>query len=309
VQYTVVTRRKEPGDGNSPLNLEGVALQALCRVRTLNLHPIVWVRNAVPKGPDLDEREETRRENGTSNWVNSFTDRLPWLGPLIYLLSILYFLTQVMVGWVWNPPYSLVHNTISDLGNTACDKGGYPHVCSPRWLWMDIAFVALGLVMVFGSLFIYQEFTFPKRIRPDPERQAAFAGFTLMAIAGLGSILVGARPENTNGTLHAIGAGAAIGLGNLGILILALVLTSLPEGLRTFMRVFSVLSLTAAICFAFGHYFGLGKGSMERIAAYPMTLWLIVFGMYISRSHRAAAAAPLSAGAEASRANGDGRPT
>jgi hypothetical membrane protein len=256
-------------------------------VHRLKPHPIVWMRSAVPKGPDLGERARIRRENGTANIINSFTDKLPWLGPLIYLLSIFYFLAQIIVGWVWNPPYSLVHNTISDLGNTGCDQAGYPNVCSPRWLLMDIAFVVLGLVMLVGSLFIYQEFTFAKRAKPDPERIAAFVGFSFMAVAGLGSILVGVRPENTTAFLHSTGAGIAIGLGNIGILVLALVLRSLPEGLRTFMRFFSVLSLLAAICFATGHDFGIGQGGMERIAAYPMTVWLIAFGMYISRTHRA----------------------
>jgi hypothetical protein len=112
-----------------------------------------------------------------------------------------------------------------------------------------------------------------------------------MALAGVGAIMVGAFPENTVGILHGVGAGIAIVAGNLGILILGLVLTRLPEGLRTFMRLFSVLSLVAAVCFASSQFFGLGKGTMERVAAYPMTVWLIVFGMYISRTHRASQAA------------------
>jgi hypothetical membrane protein len=149
---------------------------------------------------------------------------------------------------------------------------------------MDAAFVFLGLVMAAGSLFIYQEFNYADK--KDPQRRAAFVGFLLMAIAGLGAIMVGAFPENKIGILHAIGAGLAIVAGNLGILVLGLAITSLPEGLRTFMRLFSVISLVAAICFASSQFFGLGKGTIERVAAYPMSVWLIVFGMYISRTHR-----------------------
>ena len=248
-------------------------------------HPIAWVKQFVPDGPDLGERKEKRLRSGTANRVNSFTDTLPWLGPLLFILSTLYFLAQVAVAWVWVPPYSFANNTISDLGNTACHGTTYSNVCSPRWPLMDTAFVFLGLVMAVGSLFIYQEFNYADK--KDPKRRAAFAGFSLLALGGIGAIMVGVFPENKVGIFHAVGAGIAIVAGNLGILILGLALISIPEGLRTFMRLVSVLALIAAICFASSQFFGLGKGTMERVAAYPMTVWLIVFGMYISRTHRA----------------------
>jgi hypothetical protein len=36
------------------------------------------------------------------------------------------------------------------------------------------------------------------------------------------------------------------------------------------------------VFFASSHYLGLGEGGMERIVAYPQTLWLIFFGTYLS---------------------------
>ncbi|MGB7052332.1 MAG: DUF998 domain-containing protein [Acidimicrobiales bacterium] len=258
-----------------------------------NHGPIGWIKQFIPEGVDVEQRKADHRLYGSANRVNAFTDKWPWLGPLVFILSGVYFLMQVVVGWVWHPPYSFISNTISDLGNTACHASEYPNVCSPRWFLMDAAFVFLGLVMAIGSLFIYQEFTF--RDKHDPERKAAFAGFTLMAIGGVGSALVGLFPENTIGFMHITGAAIAIGGGNLGILILGLALT-LPEGLRTFMRLFSLLSIVAAICFACDRHFGLGTGGIERIAAYPETVWLIVFGMYISRTHRAVGTSAQFAG-------------
>jgi hypothetical membrane protein len=211
-----------------------------------------------------------------------FTDRYPWVGPIVFMASALYFVAQIVVGWVWNPPYSLIHNTISDLGNTRCAPYGASYVCSPRHTLMNIAFIFLGLCMAAGSLLIYQEFT----ERRSAERIAALVGFTCMAIGGLGAILVGSFPENTISSLHISGAGLAIGVGNIGILVLGLVLP-LPEGLRGFMLAFSTLSLAALIMFACHRDFGLGQGGMERIAAYPETVWLIRFGLYISRNHYA----------------------
>lgn len=213
--------------------------------------------------------------------AGAFRDRFPGLGPAVWISSALYFFAQVVVAWVWNPSYSLVRNTISDLGNTICGKYRGSYVCSPRHTVMNIAFVFLGVVMAIGSLLIYQEFTERRRA----ERVAAFIGFTLMAIGGVGAVLVGIFPENTMRTMHLTGAGLAIGAGNAAILVLGLVL-ALPESMRRYMLIFSTVSLTALVSFASGKYFGIGQGAMERIAAYPETVWLIIFGLYISRNHQ-----------------------
>jgi hypothetical membrane protein len=216
--------------------------------------------------------------------IYSFTARVPWLGPMVWISSVLYFMAQIVVGWIWKPPYSIAHNTISDLGNTRCGLYGGSTVCSPRHVVMNIAFVFLGLVMAGGSLLIYQEFA----NRSRSEQRAALAGFSLMAIAGLGTILVGLFPENTFGVAHGIGAGLAIGVGNIGIFVLGLVLP-LRDGMRTNMLLWAGTSLVAALLFALNHDFDLGKGTMERVAAYPETVWLIRFGLYISRNHYSSA--------------------
>ena len=104
-----------------------------------------------------------------------------------------------------------------------------------------------------------------------------------MGLAGVGAVLVGIFPENTNGTMHKVGAGLAIGLGNVGIFILGAVLSGLPESMRRYMLVFSTISLTALVLFATHKSFGIGAGTMERVAAYPQTIWLITFGLYVWR--------------------------
>jgi hypothetical membrane protein len=211
--------------------------------------------------------------------IKTFSDRYPWIGPALWMLSALYFLAQIVVGWVWNPPYSVIKNTISDLGNTRCAQYGGSYVCSPRHDLMNAAFILLGVVMAAGSLLIYQEFT----ETGARERMAARIGFSGLAIGGVGAMMVGIFPENVHHMLHVVGAGLAIGGGNLGILILGFVLP-LPEGLRGYMVFFSIISMTALVLFAAQRYFGIGAGTMERIAAYPETLWLIRFGLYMSRN-------------------------
>jgi hypothetical membrane protein len=214
-------------------------------------------------------------------WIGQQHKDHPSLGAGIFAAAALWFLIQIIVAWVFIPGYSLVSNSISDLGETSC-RGSYSNgICSPRWWVMDyIGFLLLGLVMAVGSALLYHEFS----ERGDKERRAAMIGFSLMASAGVGAILVGFFPENVNPTMHKVGAFFAIGIGNVAIFALGALLT-LPESMRRYMLTFSSLSLAALVCFASHKYFGIGGGMMERVAAYPETIWLITFGLYIWKFH------------------------
>jgi hypothetical membrane protein len=212
-------------------------------------------------------------------WIGKTHDEHAWLGPAIFTVATVYFVVQVVVAWVFIPSYSLVTNSISDLGETSCGGYGSPAICSPRWWVMDyVGFLVLGLVMMVGSALLYHEFT----ERASRERRAAMFGFSLMALGGLGSILVGFFAENQNRPMHILGAFLAIAIGNVAILVLGGVLT-LPESMRRSMLMFSSLALVALLCFATHRSFGIGRGTMERIAAYPVTIWLITFGLYVWR--------------------------
>jgi hypothetical membrane protein len=202
--------------------------------------------------------------------VGEFTDRHPLVGPAVLISASLYFLAQVVAAWVWNPPYSVVTNTISDLGRTT----------APRHALMNAAFVLLGVVMSLGSLFIYQEFRQVSLL----QRRGAMVGFTVMGVAGVGAVLVGAFPENANHAVHLTGAALAIGGGIVAMFVLGWVL-ELPVRLGTFARGLAPVAMTALVLFACHRDFGLGRGTMERLAAYPVTIWLIAFGCYMARGH------------------------
>ncbi len=212
--------------------------------------------------------------------TKAFTDRFPWVGPTVFVSSSLYFVVQLVVAWVWHPAYSLVTNTISDLGNTRCGPYRGAYVCSPRHDLMNAGFIFLGLVMAVGSLLMCQEFT----EQGGRQRLAARVGFSLLALAGAGSIVVGLFPENTVRVAHVVGAGLAIGVGNLAIGILWLALP-LPAGVRSLMAFIGTVSIVALVLFASHRDLGIGAGGMERVAAYPQTVWLIRFGAYQFRPH------------------------
>jgi hypothetical membrane protein len=148
-------------------------------------------------------------------------------------------------------------------------------VCSPLHWLMNAAFIVLGLVMVAGAPLIYQEFR---------ERPWTAIGFGCVAVGGVGSLVVGLSPENVNFTIHVIGATGPFLIGNIGLLVLAWSL-DVPPALRVMTGLAGGIGLIGAILFAAHVYLGLGEGGMERVAAYPQTIWLIGFGLYMTRDH------------------------
>lgn len=207
--------------------------------------------------------------------IQTFTDRYPLLGPLVWVSSVQYFVIQIIAGQTYKTAYSLRFNTISDLGNSVCGTYSGRYVCSPSHILMNASLIVLGLTMTSGALFIYQEF---KKDTPT------LIGFSFMALAGFGTLLVGSFPENTISALHTLGASLPFVLGNLGLVILGTSL-AMPKLLRYYTVLSGFIALIALVFFYTQHYLGIGIGGMERFVAYPQTLWLIVFGLYISSSH------------------------
>jgi hypothetical membrane protein len=207
--------------------------------------------------------------------IKTFTDRYPLIGPAIWILSVQYFIIQIIAASAFRTAYSLRFNTISDLGNSVCGNYSGRYVCSPQHNLMNASFIVFGITMASGSLLIYQEF---KRNR------ATLIGFSCMALAGFGTLIVGLFPENTISFLHIFGASLPFLLGNAGLIVLSISLP-IPRLLRYYTFLTGVIALIALVFFYTGHYLGIGIGGMERIVAYPQTFWLIVFGLYISSNH------------------------
>jgi hypothetical membrane protein len=207
--------------------------------------------------------------------IKTFRDKYLLLGPVMWMLSVQYFVIQIIVARDWSLHYSIAHNTISDLGNTVCGEYGNRYVCSPLHSLMNASFIILGVFMATGSMLMYQEFK---------KKMSSYIGFNFMAFAGLGTIIVGLFPENTIGFLHTTGAFLPFLIGNLAIVILGFSL-KVPRWLKIYSVITGVVALIALLHFITQVYLGLGIGGMERIVAYPQTVWLIVFGIYISKNH------------------------
>jgi hypothetical membrane protein len=136
---------------------------------------------------------------------------------------------------------------------------------------MNVSFVLLGLAMIGGSLLVS---------RNVPATRAHVVGFTAIAVGGVGAVMVGIFPENTIPALHGIGASLPFLVGNIGLLVLGLARGGLGA-----LRFYTVLSGSVALIFlvpyAVGQYIGFGEGGIERVVAYPQTVWLIVLGVYL----------------------------
>jgi hypothetical membrane protein len=195
----------------------------------------------------------------------------PWLGPVCYASCVQYFVVQLLVSLRWSPPYSVSRDTISDLGNTACGAWNGRYVCSPLHDLMNWSFIVLGVTMMSGSVFIFRHFA---------QGRAAAAGLAAVTAAGLGTVMVGLFPENSVPALHGLGAAIPFVLGNSALFVLAFAL-EIPVPLRVYAFLSGTVAILGLAAFASSHYLGLGEGGMERVVAYPQTIFLIAIGCYL----------------------------
>jgi hypothetical membrane protein len=195
-------------------------------------------------------------------------EKYPLLGPWLWVAGVQYFVVQVVVAAAWNQPYSWRLNTISDIGNSACALYGHEFVCSPLHGFMNASFVLLGICVLAGSLL---------NISSRDRSKGANIGFLLMGIGGVGTVLVGLAPENTVAALHVAGATLPFVLGNIALIVLGKELR-LPLFFKWLTVGIGFVCMIALVLFLRNVTLGLGHGGMERIVAYPQTVWMITYG-------------------------------
>ena len=205
-------------------------------------------------------------------------------GAIAWVVAVQFFITQIVVATAWPRHFSLKTDYISDLGNTVC--GAYPTgsthlVCSPWHLAMNLSFMVLGITMIVGAWLTRDAF---------PSGWVRTLAAVLFTLAGIGVFIVGMYPENTNNARHVLGAGVNFVSGNIALIVFGLALAQRATH-RSLMTVFSLFcgaaGLFATLLFVSGHFLGIGLGGMERVAAYPMTVWQIVIGVAFLRAKSA----------------------
>jgi hypothetical membrane protein len=174
------------------------------------------------------------------------------VGACLWLLCLQFFVAEQIARMGWTGHYSMRRDYISDLGANAS---------SLHWV-MNGSFVLQGLLIFFGAVLL-------RGLLPR-------IAVALLAIAGLGVLVVGLVPEDTNARLHLQGAAANFLGGNLAIILLA----KRWKSWITFAA--GSIGLLATLALAFRGV-GWDAGTVERLAAYPLPLVLSWSGWRILR--------------------------
>lgn len=191
------------------------------------------------------------------------------LGAWCFVLTVEYFLAQAVAQSAW-PAYSMRDNFISDLGAVHCGAGFGPHaalVCSPLHAVMNSGFVALGALMLAGILLTWR--AWPCGSTP---------GLLFLAAAAVGEALIGLAPEDVNIRVHILAALLHWIAGGIGMIVLAAPLRKASPRLALVTFLAGAVTLVGLVLFLFHRNLGLGHGGMERVVAYPLTLWFILVG-------------------------------
>lgn len=193
-------------------------------------------------------------------------------GGLLWVAVAQFFVIMVMAQLAWPVRYDPISQPISDLGRLSCT----PTLCSPWHGVMNVSFVVLGLCMAGGAL--AAELSCPTV--STLSRTAA----AILALAGLGTCGVGLVPSDTIVWLHTAVSAFAICGGNTGT-----ALTGWALRRTRGMKVVGALGVGAGILgwvmtlvLGAAHLGASSllpyQGLLERGAAYPMLLALIVSG-------------------------------
>jgi hypothetical membrane protein len=205
------------------------------------------------------------------------------LGACLWLFCFQFFVGEQIARLGWTGHYSMARNYISDLGAVRCS--GSPACSSLHWV-MNSSFVLQGLLIVFGAVLVRGFF---------PAKPVYRIALLLFAIAGLGVLEVGLVPEDVNPRLHVLGAVAHFLGGNLAMILLGLVMIrrsvceALPLRFKSWIT-FALGSIGLLATIALGFHgtpswasLGWDVGTVERLAAYPLPLWLTWTGFRILR--------------------------
>ena len=193
----------------------------------------------------------------------------------MWLCCFQYFVAEQITRLGWTGHYSMARNYISDLG-----------AAESRLHWvMNGSFVLQGLLIFFGVVLVRDFF---------PPRPVYRVALVLLAIAGAGVLVVGLVPEDTNTRLHLQGAVAHFLGGNVAMILLGLAglrgSVCDPAGRRwkswlTFAA--GSVGLLATVALGFrgspAWIWTWDTGTVERLAAYPLPLWLTWKGYLLIR--------------------------
>lgn len=213
-------------------------------------------------------------------------------GAILWLLCCQFFVAEQLARVNVRGPYSMTHSSISDLGALhlfgfrAAEATSY----SPLHLLMNASFLLQGVLIFFGARGVRRLFRRTTLIR---------TAMLLFELSALGVFVVGLAPEDFAVDVHVLAATLHFVCGSVAMLLLGLGLlrrTNQLAGLVTTGA--GMFALVATLLLALGQtsaWSGLGwpVGLVERMAAYPLPLWLTGCGLVLLRRKQRSSPEPL----------------
>jgi hypothetical membrane protein len=202
------------------------------------------------------------------------------LGAFFWLLTVEFFIVQFAAQAAWSG-YSMITNDISLLGVTSCGTfinpaaNGIMPVCSPLNLVFNAGMAINGLLVVLGVWFTRDLW---------PATRLRTAALWLLALGGDGTMLAGVFPLDTIPAMHVLGAALALGLACFGFILMARLVWHQHRAFALYSLATGVLALLGFTLYAAEIYLG-GRGTVERLAAWPQTIWYMVTGTLILRGY------------------------
>jgi hypothetical membrane protein len=195
-------------------------------------------------------------------------DRSARAGAYLWVVQPVYLVTEILTATAVTAPYSLLHNTISDLGATTCTVIDYPYgplpVCSPWFRLMNGSLVVFGLLLAAGAVLLRRRL---------PGGAAATSAMVLWVVAGLSSIGTGLIPLDRDLGLH-VAVSLPVFLAQPAALIAsATALRSHHRVLGWSAFVAGAGTLVAAVAFFARADSPDLAGLFERLALWPGYLW------------------------------------
>lgn len=177
-------------------------------------------------------------------------------------LAFAYLAVEIVTAYAWSTPYSFRHDTISDLGVTACT----PNLCSPLHLLMNATFVALGLLTILGAVLF-------RGVVARGYRQWWLV--SLAVLTGLSTAATGLVPSNDGIFVHLLAVLPAFISRHIVLILIAVWLWKQR-------RLVAVWSATCALSGLIGTVLLVGSvvhiGIGERLVLYPMPAFMAVTG-------------------------------
>ena len=187
-------------------------------------------------------------------------------GALLTIAGVTILMGIITAEALYPSTFTTGGNEISDLGGTRPPDS---RIFQPSAAIFDVSMIAIGILVIAASWFVDR--AFGRRSVTIP-----------MTVLGIGALGVGLFPGNT-GNPHAIFAMVTFVAGGVAAISAARVasgpfrLVSLVLGAASLVTLVTYMVVGDA-----GPMASLGIGGVERWIVYPVVLWVVAFGGYLS---------------------------